>query len=620
MKLKNSAEKNNMIGALAKTNGQYIVKETVNAGELKRMVGQITIPFSLMVIMVLFTSMFIIYSAFRVISIERLPVLGTLRSIGAGKNATGAMLFLESLFYGLIGGALGSAGGIGVLHVMTAMLSRAYMNGAKAAVVFTREQIGAAFVMAVVISILSSALPIIQISRIPVKEVILNTYSIHDGSNRKSLFSGLIFLFFSIIIPRYVSGKYGIIFYSTCIILSIIALIMLIPYITGGLAFIFETIFEKLPFNIGIMAVKNIKGNKSMLNNISLLAIGIATLLMINTVSFSLMEDITSLFRGSKFDVMMWWVTKGDRDMEMILNRIDGVDATYGIYQLSQIEADGLGVKFQQIDGVDRLKYLDYMQIDSEDNPGKLMQEMDSGRNILVTYMMKEKLGVKKGDIIRLQMKNGTKEYKVAGFFNSIIAGGSYGLIPERYAKLDGGEQYYSSIYIKTYKNPNEVVNSIKDELKKSSFRIGTLTDVENENKKSSLQMFSILKGFSIIAFAVGIIGVVNNFIISFMQRKRYLALLSSVGMSKVQGILMILIEGIIGGFIGGATGVISGILIISIIPKVMQTLNVGIEIKYSAAMFFSSILSGIVIMLGSSISSAVKSFRLNVVEAIKYE
>jgi putative ABC transport system permease protein len=217
-------------------------------------------------------------------------------------------------------------------------------------------------------------------------------------------------------------------------------------------------------------------------------------------------------------------------------------------------------------------------------------------------------------------MKNGTKEYKVAGFFNSIIAGGSYGLIPERYAKLDGGEEYYSSIYIKTYKNPNEVVNSIKDELKKSSFRIGTLTDVENENKKSSLQMFSILKGFSIIAFAVGIIGVVNNFIISFMQRKRYLALLSSVGMSKVQGILMILIEGIIGGFIGGATGVISGILIISIIPKVMQTLNVGIEIKYSAAMFFSSILSGIVIMLGSSISSAVKSFRLNVVEAIKYE
>jgi putative ABC transport system permease protein len=207
------------------------------------------------------------------------------------------------------------------------------------------------------------------------------------------------------------------------------------------------------------------------------------------------------------------------------------------------------------------------MQLDSEDNPKRLLQDFDSGRNILITYMMKEKLGVKKGDIIKLQMKNGRKDYRVAGFFNSIIAGGSYGLIPEKYIKLDGGEQYYSSIYIKTFGNSDEVVKSIKDELKKSSFRIGTLKEVESENKRSSLQMFSILKGFSIIAFAVGIIGVVNNFIISFIQRKRYLALLSSVGMSKLQIIIMILIEGIAGGFVGGASGVMSGMLIISIMP-----------------------------------------------------
>ncbi len=50
----------------------------------------------------------------------------------------------------------------------------------------------------------------------------------------------------------------------------------------------------------------------------------------------------------------------------------------------------------------------------------------------------------------------------------------------------------------------------------------------------------------------IGIFGVLNNFLISFMERKRYLAIYRSVGMSREQIVKMVFIEGLSGGIIGG--------------------------------------------------------------------
>ncbi len=58
------------------------VGEMISKSEIKSQVDPIRIPFMFMLILVVLISVFIIYTSFKVITLERLPMLGTFRSIG----------------------------------------------------------------------------------------------------------------------------------------------------------------------------------------------------------------------------------------------------------------------------------------------------------------------------------------------------------------------------------------------------------------------------------------------------------------------------------------------------------------------------------------------------------
>lgn len=63
-------------------------------------------------------SIFIIYSSYNVIILERLPIIGIFRSIGAIQKAVTHILLLESQFYGCMGGLIGILVGIFVLKAI----------------------------------------------------------------------------------------------------------------------------------------------------------------------------------------------------------------------------------------------------------------------------------------------------------------------------------------------------------------------------------------------------------------------------------------------------------------------------------------------------------------------
>lgn len=63
-------------------------------------------------------SVFIIFSSYKVITLERLPVIGTFRSIGASEKTTTKILLLESLIYGITGGLLSIPLGYGILKLI----------------------------------------------------------------------------------------------------------------------------------------------------------------------------------------------------------------------------------------------------------------------------------------------------------------------------------------------------------------------------------------------------------------------------------------------------------------------------------------------------------------------
>ncbi len=631
LKLKDVKQKEAVKAELQRLYPRYTVREPFNDGDIKRYTSQISTPFMMMTALVLFISIFIIYSSFKVITMERLPVIGTFRSIGATKKTTDFVLFIESITYGIIGGVIGCLAGIGILYIMTAVMANNPWDNVKSKIEidFSFMQIVISFMVALVLSFASSLVPIIKVSKIPVKDLVLNKIEKDVKTRSWRIYTGIVLLFISVSLQFVVPHRLGIIVGTSCMIMSVVAVILIVPAVTGMFIKIFQTVYSRSLGNEGVIASKNLRGNKNILNNISLLAIGISSLLMINTVSYSVVGEMTNFYRSAKFDVWMWYYM-ADRDLIGRLRFTGGIKDACGTYALHNIEIDknfynpvgnrsgGKGEnRINLIHGINREKFFDFWRIKIDKDK---LDELDSGRNILCTYFLKGKFALKEGDMISLKLNKTDKTYRVIGFFSSLRDSGNYAIISERFLKLDSLSKYYEEIYIKTSIDPDAAEKILREKFGKNRPWICTVRQMEQNERKSNEQLFTILRGFSILTMIIGIFGILNNFIIGFIQRKRHLAIYRSVGMSRKQIVKMVFIEALTGGLIGGIMGISSGVILINIVGFVIKGMNLFVPIRYSPMLFLYSLLAGIIVTVIASISPAVKSSKLNIIEAVKYE
>ena len=618
MKLKDPAALQQTIDALSQSHRRYEVREPISMEEMQQYVSRITTPFLMMTTMVLFMSILIIYTSFKVITMERLPIIGTFRSIGATRKMTDMVLIFESIMYGILGGLLGCGLGLGILYIMTYIMSENPWTGVrmKTSIQFTAGQLLGAFLLALILSFISSILPIIKISKIPVKDIVLGKFEARDNKKPWRFRVGICFLLIALFGPRLAPRSLGLIIGSLCLILSGTAVTFLVPYITNGFIRFFERLYLYIFGNEGILAAKNLRDNRSILNNISLLSVGISSLLMVNTISYSVVTELTSFYKEADFQIWMW-VPQGSRSTDQLIRTIDGVEDMYGIVGTQNIEIADTRHKINLLHGVDKNKYLDYWNVDLiEEN----LYELDQGRNILLTQTLKDKFGVQVGDVLPLKMGKGERSYRVIGIFHSLRWNGNYALISDRYLKTDTGQVYYDNIYVKTNKEPEEVKNALKKKFARNWPWVETVAQMEDNEQKSNSQLFTILNGFSLLTLVIGIFGVMNNLVISFIERKRSLAVFRSIGMSKKQTIKMIFIEAFTGGLIGGTVGILTGLFQISIMPSILKAMDTPIPMHYSWKLFMYSVLAGIIIKVVASISPAMRSSKMNIVESIKYE
>ncbi|NLM37624.1 MAG: FtsX-like permease family protein [Firmicutes bacterium] len=616
LKVRDPARKGELIQKLSEAYPRYQVRETITGREMEEYSKSLTTSFQMMGTVVLFMAVYIIYTSFKVITRERLPVIGTFRSIGATRKMTSLVLMIESIMYGVIGGLLGCGLGIGVLYLIMLQILPEFLRNVTPTLRYSPPQLGAAFVLAILIAFISSLVPILKASRIPVKEIILNSNSKPKEKKRWQIITGMVLIGAAASLPPFVPFR---LFLPTSMILifaSIIGFILLIPTLTNLFLTVFARVYLYLFGNEGILAAKNLRDNKGILNNISLLAIGISSLLMINTISISVAQEVTNFYRDGKFQIWLWtW--QADRGTEALLRKIDGVEATYGIYTANYVEITNLKDRINLVHGVNQYKYLDYWAINVDPT---LLAELDTGRKILISNTLRERWQVQKGDFLVLKMTRGERKYQIIGFFDSLMWNGSFALMADRYLKLDMNRQYYDDLFIKTNKDPAIVSTTIKEQLKRRSPYVSTMAELEAENIQANASMFRVMRGFSLLALVIGTFGVFNNLIISFLERQRSLALLRSIGMSKNQSIKMFFIEALTGGLIGGIIGVLSGSLLISISPLIMKAVAADIPLHHSLSLYLSSILAGVLITVTASTSPAFKSSNLDIVTALKYE
>ena len=115
-------------------------------------------------------------------------------------------------------------------------------------------------------------------------------------------------------------------------------------------------------------------------------------------------------------------------------------------------------------------------------------------------------------------------------------------------------------------------------------------------------------------------VGMINNSLIAFMQRKREFAVLNSICMSKKQLYKMVLNENIISYIIALFNGCLLNIVLTKYMSKTLEGMMMFVKIIYDVKTNFILLAIIFILTILEALVPIYKIKKLNIVKEIKYE
>ena len=133
----------------------------------------------------------------------------------------------------------------------------------------------------------------------------------------------------------------------------------------------------------------------------------------------------------------------------------------------------------------------------------------------------------------------------------------------------------------------------------------------------------TLITGITIIillGMVIGLLGITNNLIVSFIQRKQEYAILYSVCMSRAQLIKMLFVEMIMTCIAVVVIGLVGAISMYVAMIKLLY--GIGLRIQFSFDFQLFGVLCGVVFMVLvlSSLSTIRRVKKMNMLEELRYE
>ena len=173
--VENNDKINSVRDYLKENNDNYIIERLVDEEVIREQTSMVNYIMILIFAMATIMIYFVISSLNKIIIAERLPVIGTFRSIGATKGRMNLILILENSCYGLISGIIGSLVG----NLLNSKVASLFIttNGMELTNKTSNMSLGIIFIgiaFAVILQIVISTKEILKANKKPIKDIIFN--------------------------------------------------------------------------------------------------------------------------------------------------------------------------------------------------------------------------------------------------------------------------------------------------------------------------------------------------------------------------------------------------------------------------------------------------------------
>jgi putative ABC transport system permease protein len=375
--------------------------------------------------------------------------------------------------------------------------------------------------------------------------------------------------------------------------------------------------------------------------------LGVAGLLAIQITNGAALESLSALFEGTagKADLVVTNAAGADGESlpERVLRRLEGsqvVKAAVPSLQLRTtlaVQLPDSAISLSML-GFDMGGFVVY-GIDPRADPavrdyklkqGSFLSPSGGAQEIVLVENYAAESNLKVGSIIELLAAQGPQEFKIVGLIAKEGAGlnnnGAFGVIPLRTAQElfnRTGELDQIEIVLKPQYGALREQESAKAELKS---RLGgaysiTTTAAKGERVNQMLSGFSIgLNFMGGMALFVGAYLIYNTFSMTVIERTREFGLLRTLGLTRRQVVLQVLVEAGILGLAGSLAGALLGIGLAQGAARLLSSLLDldAIPTTVNVPTILSSLLIGILVTVIAALIPAWQAGRISPLEALR--
>lgn len=583
-------------------------QQIIGGMEINEMISGITSAFFAIFAVVFLMVIFIISGFAKNIATERMPVVGTLRSIGANKITAALSLLMESFIYGIIGGI---AGGV-IFYIVKDMV----IGNVVAVNIHYNDSydiplyipfVGAG--VTVIIGCACSMLAVVRTAKQPVRDIIFANKDICYNLSLPKSIMGLVLLIVSVVFCM-MEGSF---------IINLAAL----GCFEVGICFIVPVILKA----VSKLAEKFSKGGKFPVLRLSFIQSGTkkssvsgavlcTAVISLTAAVFILAVSVDRLYSVHNYnsDIIISGLTHNAERYESI-NNAKGITDSEMIYSTEEtIQIDDIRMT-ATVFGYEGFRMFEGIQ--------GLPEEIESGTIVMDGAVMR-RLGISVGDNIDIMLKSDSvrpesRQLKVVGECDSIYYDMHCNVI---LLSMDDYKAVYhdypSTLLLKT--DGGSISNVLSKQLADENAEFKTAAEYYAEKAAENSSVTMALHCLILLGIALMVISVAGNQSISFEIRKREFAILHSSGMSKKQLTGMIMGEMGVLAAVVSIISVISGGITVKILSRLLEVLDLSIPVYFDVTGILIFIVMIVIIMMIMSIQPVCSLMRMNTADRLKYE
>jgi len=579
----------------------------------------------------LFVGSFQIFNTFSITVAQRTREFGMLRTLGASRRQILATVGIEALVLGLLGSAVGLAGGVGFAFGINELFKAVGIDLPNTGTVVALRTVIVSLIVGVVVTVVAALVPALRATRITPMAA-LREAELQDTKRRGRVVTAVALVVGVAGLAMMLGGLFGGIEDSGTAAgllgggaaLMLFGVSLFSPRLVRPLASITGRPMERLRGITGRLARENaMRKPGRTATTAAALMIGLALVVFVTIfaagLKTSVAKTIDETFRGEIVLQNSDGFSPIPRGAVDRARHVDGVSTVSSItYAIGALPRGGENVR---VAAVDPATLGQVLALTFKSGDPSVLAGLGP-RDAIVDDAFARNHGLKVGDTLRLRTPlERTATFRIRGTVEGELDLLGKAVVDESATRQFGRLQpSFALARLEPDASPAKVQNEIDAAVKQRfpTVEVQNQSQLKDQQEAQVNSLLGLVYALLSLAVIVSLFGIVNTLALSIHERTRELGMLRAVGMSRRQVRTMVRYEAVITALIGAILGTALGVVFAALVSRPLA--DEGFRLSYPVGTLIVLLVLAALAGVVAAIGPARRASRLDVLRALAYE